>query len=461
MKTRRSGKILAVLLTAAVAGVFFGRGIRANVAQDVYATLDLFGDAIAIIQNNYVREVDVKDLIYGAIEGMLGKLDAHSGFLHPRDFQEMQVETQGEFGGLGIEISIRNDWLTIVAPIEGTPAEAAGLLAGDRIVAIDGKSTQGITIMEAVEKLRGKIGTRVTISVRRPVPGEDGDVFDAADWSTPFDVPIIRDRIRVRSVRWEVKEDENVLYVRISQFQARTARELRRALEEGDVQGRRGLVLDLRNNPGGLLDQAIEVADVLLSEGLIVYTDGRIPAMRKRWHASRDGSEPEVPVIVLINGGSASASEIVAGALQDLGAAAVIGTRSFGKGSVQTIMRLRDGSGVRVTTALYYTPSGRSIQAEGIKPDLQVTDDSGIERLIRREENLDRHFQVTPNGAEIDGPGDAEELTEEERQAILERLRDRRNDVVLERALAILTGAEPFPEPGTATTNGAAGNNGD
>ena len=438
---RRAVQIFLVLALSVTLGLTVSRSLRAG-EPDVYGGLDLFSDALAILQNNYVREVPVRDLIYGAIEGMLARLDTHSGFLEPRAFTEMQVDTQGEFGGVGIEISLRDDWLTVVAPIEGTPADAVGLLAGDRIVAIEGQSTRGISLQDAVDKLRGKIGTAVRVGIARPVPDAEGSVTSPTEWEKPFDVTIVRDKIRVRSVKWEEKADGDILYLRISQFQARTSADLTKALVDGAVASRKGVVLDLRNNPGGLLDQAIEVSDIFLRSGKIVYTDGRVPAMRKEWHAREDGQEPAVPVVVLVNGGSASASEIVAGALQDHGAARIVGSRTFGKGSVQTIMRLRDGSGMRVTTALYYTPSGRSIQAAGIVPDVPVTDTTGLDALIRREKDLDRHIELTEDGFEVNGGKTPEQLSEEERAVIVERLKARKGDPILDAGIALLLGEQ-------------------
>lgn len=396
----RHSRIFFVLVASVAVGVGAAHKLRAEVDRDLYSRLDLLGDALAILQNHYVRELDPQELIYGAIEGMISKLDAHSSFLPPRAFQEMQVETQGEFGGIGIEITLRDDWLTIVAPIEGTPAARAGLEPADRIIAIEGQSTQGKSLQDAVDKLRGKVGTKVTITVVRPSNPNTTDT-STIEWSEPFDVELVRDKIRVRSVRSELKDDGRILYVRLSQFQARSSQELAEALRSWKHDQPLGIILDLRNDPGGLLDQAIEVADLFLREGKIVYTDGRDPSMHKEWYAKDDGNEPQVPLVVLINGGTASASEIVAGALQDHKAATIIGTRSFGKGSVQTILRLRDGSGIRVTTALYYTPSGRSIQAEGIVPDIVVQPNPEVEAFIQREEDLERHFEVNENGESV------------------------------------------------------------
>jgi len=450
-RKRRYAASLAVLLGAATLGVGVAHSIRAAIGDEIYETLDLFGDALALVRNNYVRDVTPQDLIYGAIEGMVNQLDAHSSFMPPRAFQEMQVETSGEFGGVGIEITIRDDWLTVVSPIEDTPASRAGLQAGDRIVAIEGKSTQGITLMEAVEKLRGEVGTEVGISIMRP-KGDPNNVEEAQDveWGEPFDVTLVRDKITVKSVRVKEFEDEGALYVRLTQFQSRTSRDLKQVLHAHDLDAYNGLILDLRNNPGGLLDQAVEVSDVFLEAGKIVYTEGRVEEMRKEWHARDDGDEPQLPVVVLINSGTASASEIVAGALQDHGQAVLVGGRTFGKGSVQTILRLRDGSGVRLTTALYYTPEGRSIQADGIHPDVQVTELQQLEDFIMREENLDNHLELLPDGPAV-GNGDDERqmpLGErlQQRRELMERMGERERDPVLDRALDLLKGVTVFGE---------------
>lgn len=442
MISRRAGKIGAVMALSVAAGLALSGRIRAEISDEIYAKLDLFGDALAIVQNHYVKDVDVTDLVYGAIEGMLAKLDAHSSFLPPRAFNEMQVETRGEFGGIGIEITVRDNWLTIVAPIEDTPASRAGLMASDRIVGIAGKSTKDMPLEQAVDQLRGKIGTEVEITVVRPTvkkskDAEGNDVEDV-DWSEPFDVRLVRDKIRVRSVRHEIKEDGQLLYVRLMQFQAQTGTDLRAIMNTERVNERAGVILDLRNNPGGLLDQAVEVADIFLTEGKIVYTDGREPSMHKEWFAKAKGGEPTVPIVVLINGGTASASEIVAGALQDHGAATIVGSRSFGKGSVQTILRLRDGSGIRITTALYYTPSGRSIQAEGIKPDIEIVPQPELEALITREEDLERHIEFGQDGSPAIPEKQAEESVGERYQKRKEAMesRDRgSDDVVLDAAI--------------------------
>ncbi|RMF15554.1 MAG: S41 family peptidase [Candidatus Dadabacteria bacterium] len=348
-----------------------------------------------------------------------------------------------------------------------TRLPAARVSSGDRIIAIEGESTRDMTLQDAVDRLRGKIGTAVHITVIRPreLPDspDDDDDKPEIEWGEPFDVKLVRDRIRIRSVRSKELEDGQVLQVRVLQFQQRTGADLRDAIAPEKLEGRRGLILDLRNNPGGLLDQAIAVADLFLKEGLIVYTDGRDPAMHKEWRAEDDGIEPTVPVIVLINGGTASASEIVSGALQDHHRAFLVGSRSFGKGSVQTIVRMSDGSGLRITTALYYTPSGRSIQAEGIVPDLVVQPAPELDELITREEDLARHLEVNEDGAPDvrDGDAPATPVTEQirRRQELREQLAARKDqgDVVLQTAVDLLMGRRDWPAPATDAAATATG----
>ena len=326
---------------------------------------------------------------------MLATLDPHSSFLTPDMFEEMQADTHGEFGGLGLEITIRDQRLQVVSPIEGTPAFAAGIKAGDQIIAIDGQPTQDMEIMEAVGLLRGPSGSAVEITIARPGEKE------------PLDFSIERAIIQVESVKSHAVND-HYGYARISQFQDRTVDELKTQLEQlrKDVPGGSlpGLILDLRNNPGGLLEQAVAVSDLFLNKGLIVYTEGRETESQFEFSAHAAGTEPDYPLIVLINGGSASASEIVAGALQDHSRAIILGEQSFGKGSVQTIIPLSDKSGLRLTTARYFTPSGRSIQALGITPDIVVSDlpltppeqnEPGL-----READLQNHFQPAVKPAE-------------------------------------------------------------
>jgi len=360
-KTLRITTIVAALLILfAAAGSYQMHQIASAKEEDTYAELKTFASVLELVQRNYVEEVAPKKLIYGAIQGMLQSLDPHSAFMKPEDFKELQVETKGSFTGIGIEITLRDGILTVVSPIEGTPAFKAGLKANDKILKINGKSTKNMSLVEAVKLLRGPKGTKVTISIFRE------------GWRQLKDVTIVRDVIPIKSVRYRMLED-SYGYVRISNFREKTSSELKKALRELEGKnGLKGLVLDLRNDPGGLLDQAVKVADEFLDSGLIVYTDGRVKSQKIKFEAHPNGEPHDYPMVVLVNEGSASASEIVAGALQDHKRAIILGTQTFGKGSVQTIIPLPDGSAVRLTTARYYTPSGRSIQAEGIQPDIVV-----------------------------------------------------------------------------------------
>ena len=318
-----------------------------------YEKLKVFTEAIETIEKNYVEEVKPESILYGAIRGMLTTLDPHSSFMTPEEYKEMQVETKGQFGGLGIEISIKDGILTVVSPIEDTPAYKVGIKAGDKIVKIEEKSTKGMNIFEAVKLLRGARGSKVNIWIMR-------EGFEELKEFT-----ITRDIISVKSVKSRLLED-GYGYVRIAQFQSKTHKDLEEALKNLGAEDKdfKGLILDLRNNPGGLLNQAVSISDEFLESGLIVYTEGRVPGQEMRFEARKRGSQPLYPIIILVNGGSASASEIVAGALQDHERAVILGTRTFGKGSVQTIIPLPDGSAVRITTARYYTPSGQVYPGE-------------------------------------------------------------------------------------------------
>jgi len=344
-------------LTLSLGGTSASKGVD---PAATYEHLKLFTDVLAIIQNQYVDETDPREVIYGAVRGMLRTLDPHSSFLDPESYREMQVETSGSFGGLGIEITIRDDQLTVVAPIEGTPAWRAGIQPGDRIVKIEGLSTKDMSLVDAVKKMRGPKGTKVTISILREGLKE------------PQDLTLTREIIQVQSVKSQEVEP-GIGLIRIRQFQERTARDLEAALEKLEKTGRfAGLILDLRNNPGGLLSAAVEVAEKFLGDGqLVVYTEGRVRSQNMRFiaHARHP---TEVPLVVLVNHGSASASEIVAGAIQDHGRGVVLGQPTFGKGSVQTIIPLSDGSGLRLTTARYFTPKGRQIHGKGISPDIVI-----------------------------------------------------------------------------------------
>lgn len=323
--------------------------------------LRVFTKAFDHIRKGYVKDIDDRTLLEYAIRGMLDELDPHSSYLDASSFKDLQVNTTGEFGGLGIEVGMENGFVKVIAPIDETPAARAGIEAGDLIVKLDGTSVKGLTLNDAVEKMRGPKGSKITVTVVRE--GVD----------QPFDLVLTRDIVKVRSVRTELK-DNHYAYIRIAQFQVHTGQDLAKEFaklskKHPDI---RGVILDLRNNPGGVLTSSVEVADHFLDDGLIVYTEGRVADSNSRYEATPGDIASGLPLVVLINDGSASASEIVAGALQDQGRALVLGTQSFGKGSVQSVIQITNEKALKLTTALYYTPSGRSIQAEGIKPDIEV-----------------------------------------------------------------------------------------
>ncbi|HEU5196349.1 MAG TPA: S41 family peptidase [Methylomirabilota bacterium] len=348
---------LLVVLTLSLGGTAASK-VTDN--AQTYEQLRLFTEVLSIVQNQYVDEVPPKDLIYNAIKGTLRGLDAHSSFLDPDSYRDMQVETSGSFGGLGIEITLKDDILTVVAPIDGTPAYRAGLHTGDRIIKIDGLSTKDMQLADAVKRMRGKPGTKVTITVVRE------------GWAEPKDFDITREQIRVQSVK-SVELGEGIEYIKLRQFQEQSPHDLDAALDKFSKNGMKALILDLRNNPGGLLTAAVEVSEKFIEDGkLVVYTEGRVRNQNMRFSAHAKKGYAQMPMVILINQGSASASEIVAGALQDWGRATIVGTQSFGKGSVQTIIPLSDGSGLRLTTAKYFTPKGRSIHGKGITPDVIV-----------------------------------------------------------------------------------------
>jgi carboxyl-terminal processing protease len=345
---------------------FAGASAKAA-AADTYRELNLFGDVFERVRADYVEKPEDNKLIETAINGMLAGLDPHSSYMDSKSFRDMQVQTRGEFGGLGIEVTMEDGLIKVVAPIDETPAAKAGIMANDIITKLDGEQVQGLTLNQAVEKMRGPVNSKINLTIMRK------------GVEKPFDVSITRDIIRVRSVRSHVEGDD-VGYIRLTQFNEQTTDGLKKAI--ADIKGKiakdklKGYILDLRNNPGGLLDQAISVSDTFLQKGEIVSTRGRNPEETQRFDARAGDLTDGKPLIVLINGGSASASEIVAGALQDHKRATLVGTRSFGKGSVQTIIPLGSGNGaLRLTTARYFTPSGRSIQAKGITPEIQVLQD--------------------------------------------------------------------------------------
>ncbi len=356
-----AGTVAGVIATTQVAGPLLAQEEARN--SSVYEQLDLFGDIFERIRAQYVEDVEAKELIEAAIDGMLTSLDPHSSYLSPDDAAAMRVQTRGEFGGLGIEVTQEEGYVKVVSPIDGTPADEAGIEAGDFITHVDGESVLGLTLDSAVDLMRGPVGSEILITVVRE--GEE----------EPFDVSIIRDTIKLTAVRTRT-EGESVI-LRVTTFNDQTTPNLEAGLKEqieeaGGIENVNGIVLDLRNNPGGLLTQAIEVSDAFLEKGEIVSTRGRNPQDGERFNATPGDLAEGKPIVVLINGGSASASEIVAGALQDHRRAIVVGTKSFGKGSVQTVMPLRSDGAMRLTTARYYTPSGRSIQALGVSPDIIV-----------------------------------------------------------------------------------------
>ena len=371
--------------------------------QETYKNLEIFSNVLSMIQQNYVEEIDAQEVIEGAIKGMLTSLDPHSSFMKPEDFKELQVETKGSFSGIGIEITIKDGILTVVSPIEDTPAFKKGIKAGDLIIKIEGESTKDMSLMGAVKKLRGIKGTEVTISIHRE------------GWSELQDITLVRDVIPLHSVRSKII-DPGYAYIRITNFQTKTTADLKKGLEELTADNEvKGLILDLRNNPGGLLDQSVKVADLFIEEGVIVSTKGRLKDQNMEFKAHSRGKVYTLPMVVLVNGGSASASEIVAGALQDHKRALILGTQTFGKGSVQTIIPMNDGAGLRLTTARYYTPSGISIQAKGITPDIIIpsqppplstsADKKKDQPHFLREKDLRHHLKNGDEPAEDDDAG--------------------------------------------------------
>ncbi|MCA0042030.1 S41 family peptidase [Celeribacter litoreus] len=399
-----AGILAGTLISTQFAGPLLAQ--EAEKTANVYEQLDLFGDVFERIRAQYVEEVDSEDLIEAAIDGMLSSLDPHSSYLSPKDAADMRVQTSGSFGGLGIEVTQEEGFVKVVAPMDGTPADIAGVEAGDFITHVDGQGVLGMTLDETVEMMRGPVGSEIVITVVREGVEE------------PFDISIIRDTIKLTAVRSRV--EGNTIVLRVTTFNDQTYPNLESGLEEGieelgGIDSVDGIVVDLRNNPGGLLDQAIKVSDAFLNEGEIVSTRGRSSEDSTRVNATPGDLAQGKPIVVLINGGSASASEIVSGALQDHHRAVVVGTKSFGKGSVQTVMPLRSDGAMRLTTARYYTPSGRSIQALGISPDIVVAQPT--------RQPVDAEAEETPqfrSEADLRGALDNDSLTEDERQKIEE-----------------------------------------
>lgn len=435
-KTRVMAGFAVVVATLVIfIGISSQRRCAAEGKGSDYESIELFTDVMAIVKKSYVEEVDTKKLVYGAINGMLASLDPHSSFMPPDTYKEMKIDTKGAFGGLGIEITIKDGILTVISPIEDTPAFKAGIKAGDQIFKIDDKFTKDLNINDAVKRMRGPKGSKVVLTIMR-------EGFDK-----PKEFPLLRDIIQIKSVRSRML-DNGYGYVRVAQFQEKTDEDLSKALKALQEENKgtlSGLVLDMRNDPGGLLDQAVKVADHFIEDGLIVYTEGREKDSKMQFSARRGGKEPHYPIVVLINGGSASASEIVAGALQDHKRAVVMGTQSFGKGSVQTIIPLSDESGLRLTTARYYTPNGRSIQAKGITPDIVVDqlqlpkESDKKDGLHLREKDLENHFESdkeTPKDSKKD-----EKKDESKDKPLSTKLEDNlKNDYQVMRALDLLKG---------------------
>jgi carboxyl-terminal processing protease len=429
--------VMATLLVTQPHSLLVGSSARAA-ASDTYRELNLFGDVFERVRADYVEKPDDSKLVESAINGMLAGLDPHSSYMDPKSFRDMQVQTRGEFGGLGIEVTMEDGLVKVVAPIDDTPAAKAGVMANDIITQLDDENVQGLTLNQAVDKMRGPVNTKIKLTIMRK--GSD----------KPIEVSIMRDVIRVKSVRSH-PEGDDVGYIRITQFNEQTTDGLKQAINDLNSQlgadKIKGYVVDLRNNPGGLLDQAISVSDTFLDKGEIVSTRGRNPEETQRFNARPGDMTKGKPVIVLINGGSASASEIVAGALQDHKRATLVGTRSFGKGSVQTIIPLGAGNGaLRLTTARYFTPSGRSIQAKGIVPDIEVLQDVPDDLKNRTD---------TKGEASLRGHLKAEGTEESGSQSYVPP--DEKDDAALKSALDLLRGTTTNaafpPNPKTAVPN--------
>ena len=421
------GLVIALPLLAGQA-VTLGAKEVGSANDEIYKELELFEHALAIVRSDYVEEPKAKELIYGALKGMLATLDPYSQFLDPDSYNELKVDTEGEFGGLGIEITIKDDLLTIIAPIDDTPAFRAGLRSGDRIVKIDGELTRGITLLEAVKKLRGKPRTTVDLTLFR-----EGE-------SALTEVTLERAIITIESIREASLIEDHIAYIRLTDFREKSADDLTTAVAELLDQGMESIILDLRNNPGGLLDVSVEVAELFLERNsLVVSTKGRLRNQNQELRATGGGMVTELPLVVLINEGSASASEIVAGAMQDHHRGIIMGMKSHGKASVQTIFPLKDGSALRLTTSKYFTPSGRSIHGEGIIPDVEVP------------------FEPPPKDDEDDAAEDSDELfnriesdeegngTAKAAQSLAER---KRRDNQLARAIDLLKGIQVYQSRG-------------
>mgnify|MGYP001278993098 FL=1 len=435
--------LIILVLGFIAGGIFFNQidktALMAQAKNDsedknqVYEQLNLFGEVFDRIRSGYVEDVNSSDLISAAIRGMLTSLDPHSGYMPPESFQDMQVDTRGAFGGLGIEVTQEDGFVKVVSPMDGTPASEAGIQSGDFITHVDGEAILGLTLSEAVDKMRGPVGSEVSLTIVRNLDEE------------PFDIVIIRDVIKLTAARVRVEDD--VIIVRVTTFNEQTTPNIKKGIKEkiDELSGKdnvSGFIIDLRNNPGGLLSEAISVSDMFLNQGEIVSTRGRNNGQAKRYSASKGDLAENKPIIVLINGGSASASEIVAGALQDHKRAVILGTKSFGKGSVQSVIPLGENGAMRLTTARYYTPSGRSIQALGVVPDIIVEQ---LPRLNKEKEEDEPSTRITE--ADLRGALSNDRLSDEEKELLakekkiqLKKIQRRKTDNQLSFALDVISG---------------------
>ena len=435
--------LIILVLGFIAGGIFFNQidktALMAQAKNDsedknqVYEQLNLFGEVFDRIRSGYVEDVNSSDLISAAIRGMLTSLDPHSGYMPPESFQDMQVDTKGAFGGLGIEVTQEDGFVKVVAPMDGTPASEAGIQSGDFITHVDGEAILGLTLSEAVDKMRGPVGSEVSLTVVRNLDEE------------PFDIVIIRDVIKLTAARVRIEDD--VIIVRVTTFNEQTTPNIKKGIIEkiDELSGKdnvSGFIIDLRNNPGGLLSEAISVSDMFLNQGEIVSTRGRNNGQAKRYSASKGDLAENKPIVVLINGGSASASEIVAGALQDHKRAVILGTKSFGKGSVQSVIPLGENGAMRLTTARYYTPAGRSIQALGVVPDIIVEQLPRLNKEKDEEKPSTRITEADLRGAlSNDRLSDEEkELLAEEKQIQLKKIQRRKTDYQLSFALDVISG---------------------
>lgn len=419
--------VIALIFTVASAGIFIGRWTINSVdAEEVYEELKVFSEALSLVRKNYVEDVKPKELIYGALKGMASSLDPHSAFLTPDQYKEMQVDTKGEFGGIGIQIGVKDGMLTVIAPIEDTPAYRVGIKAGDKIIKINNEFTKDMGLHEAVSKMRGLPSTSVKITILRE------------GWKETKDFTIVREIIKIQSVKSKLLED-GIGYIKLNQFQEQTSSDLSNAIGNLMKENINSLVLDLRNNPGGLLNSAVDVASHFLPQGKLVVFIKDKKGDKIEYKSNKYTMNRDWPMVVIVNQGSASASEIVAGALKDWNRAVVIGTQTFGKGSVQSVIPLSDGGALRLTTARYYTPKGVSIQTTGIAPDIVVkpeVKEGEKKRPVIREKDLERHLK---NGME-------EEKPDEEAEEMIPMEIDEKDDLQLQRAIDLLKTWRVFKE---------------